>query len=325
MKIVLAMVTALAVTAGAAAADETVSFRVGYSAGGSYDINARLVAEFLPAYLAEGTGIIVENAPGAGSLTLAKTMMFEDATDGTSIATISSALALSPIFDPESTDFDPQKVHYIASLSNAASYCVAHKSSGIETLQQLLDSSDAKVGATGRGSTTYTFPSAIKTALNGQFEIVVGFKGGNEIDLAMERGDVDVRCGIGLNTLVRGDALERLNVIAEIALEPKGEMDGIDFALDFAPDAETRAALELVFASGSVHHPVIAGPNTTEEAVDALRAAFSALATDPDFVAANEDRRAFINITDGATVEAIIDGFLSAPDDVKELARTLVQ
>jgi hypothetical protein len=56
-----------------------------------------------------------------------------------------------------------------------------------------------------------------------------------------------------------------------------------------------------------------------------LRAAFSALAVDPDFVAANEERRAFINITDGATVEAMIDGFLSAPDEVIELARTLVE
>ncbi|WP_291838596.1 tripartite tricarboxylate transporter substrate-binding protein [Limimaricola sp.] len=308
-----------------ASADGLVTLQVGYSPGGSYDLNARLVAEYLGKYLPGKPDVIVENVPGAGSLVLARQMMTDPTVDGTHLATISSALALAPVFDPDNTDFDPRKVHYIASLSDHASYCVTSKRSGITTFRQLLDSPDAKVGSTGRSSTTYTFPAAIRAALNGKFQIVTGFQGANEIDLAMERGDIQARCGIGLDTISQGDFAERINVVAELALSPQGEMEGPAFALDFAPDPAARAALALVFASSSVHHPIIAPPATPPAVVQTLRNAFVAVASDPAFIAENARRKTGIVITDGATVEAKIAGFLAAPADVQARARDYVR
>ena len=114
---------ALALFASTALADGQLAIKVGYSPGGSYDMSARLVADFIGKHLPGTPDVVVENFPGAGSLKLAKSFMVSGNTDGTAIATVGSTLALMPLFDPESTDFDPQKVHYLASLTNQAAFC----------------------------------------------------------------------------------------------------------------------------------------------------------------------------------------------------------
>ena len=318
----LAALAALAVPAPTLA--ERLTIQVGYGAGGSYDEAARLIADHITRHLPGTTEVMVENVPGAGSVKLARMVMASDVTDGSQIATVSSALALLPVFDPESTDFDPTAVHYLVSMTNSASYCITPKASGIDSIDAFL-TQEFKVGATGRDSTTYTYPAAIKNALGARYDIVTGFESAAEVDLAMERGEIGARCGIGLTTLSKGDMLERFNVVAELSTEPKNELPGVAFLLDRVTDPEQRLAMSLVFSSGTVHLPFLAPPQTSDEAVARLRAAFDALAADPEFAAA-ADRQGFeLLMTGGADVETMIDGFLGADPAVQETARALVQ
>lgn len=318
-------VAVLTMLASSTAAQDRIALQVGYSPGGSYDMNARLAAQHLGQFLPGNPEIIVENVPGAGSLLVARQITAGDNEDGSTMATVSSALALYPVFQPDSDDFDPANVHYIASMSSVASYCVTHKSSGYDTFESLLNSPDAKVGATGRSSTTYTYPAALRGALDGQFEIVTGFKGGNEVLLAMERGEVDARCGIGINTITRLGMQETHNILAELSTEPRNEMEGPVFALDLAPNDEARAALSLVFGPGAIHHPVIVSNTTPPEIVELLRDAFVAMNEDPKFIEDNLAQNRYMSITRGDLVEEQIDALLSAPAEVQELARSYVE
>jgi tripartite-type tricarboxylate transporter receptor subunit TctC len=303
---------------------ETLTIQVGYGSGGSYDEAARLIADHISRHLPGTTEVVVENVPGAGSVKLAKMVMASEVTDGSQIATVSSALALMPIFDPQSTDFDPAKVHYLVSMTNSASYCITPKAAGIDNFDAFL-TQDFKVGATGKDSTTYTYPAAIKNALGAKFEIVTGFESATEVDLAMERGEIGARCGIGLTTLSKGDMMDRYNVVVELAPTPKNEIPGVPFLLDRAPDEATRKALALVVSSSTVHLPFIAPPATTDEALAKLRAAFDGLAADPEFAAAAERQGFELFMTSGTEVEALIDGFLAADPAVKAAAQALVQ
>lgn len=320
----LFLASALSLSLSLAAGAETLTIQVGYGSGGSYDEAARLIAEHIPRHLPGTTEVVVENVPGAGSVKLAKMMMSSTTTDGSQIGTVSSALALLPIFNPDSTDFDPTKVHYLASMTNSASYCITPKASGIDSLDAFL-TQEFKVGATGRDSTTYTYPAAIRAALGARYDIVTGFESATEIDLAMERGEIGARCGIGVTTLSKGDMLDRYNVIVELAPTPKNELPGVPFLLDRAPDEATRKALELVVSSGAVHLPFLAPPATSEEAVARLRAAFDGLAADPEFAAAAERQGFELIMTSGVEVERLIDGFLASDPAVQEAARALVQ
>ena len=303
---------------------EQIVIKVGYGPGGSYDEAARLVADHLGRHLAGNPSFVVENVPGAGSLKLARLMMESTLDDGTEIATISSALALLPVFDPSNTSFDPHKVSYLASMTNTASYCISPKASGIDTLDAFL-TAEFIVGATGPDSTTYTYPQAIKNALQANYKVITGFASAAEIDLAMERGDLQARCGIGITTLFTGDMLDRYNVIAELSVTQKREIDGVPFLLDRVTDPAVHEALSLVFSSGNVHLPFIAPPGTREDVLASLRAAFAALATDPEFVADAKRRNFAQVITDGATVEQMIDSYLGADPAVVARARALVQ
>ncbi len=303
---------------------ETLTIQVGYGSGGSYDEAARLIADHITRHLPGTTEVVVENVPGAGSVKLAKMVMASEVTDGSQIATVSSALALMPIFDPESTDFDPTKAHYLVSMTNSASYCISPKAAGIDSLDAFL-TQDFKVGATGKDSTTYTYPAAIKNALGAKFEIVTGFESATEIDLAMERGEIGARCGIGLTTLSKGDMMDRFNVVVELSPTPKNEIPGVAFLLDRVPDEAMRKALQLVMSSGTVHLPFIAPPATSDEALARLRAAFDGLAADPEFAAAAERQGFELFMTSGTKVEAMIDGYLASDPTLQEAARALVQ
>lgn len=314
----------VAAAASAAAAQDRITLQVGYSPGGSYDMMARVVADHLGAHLEGSPQVLVENVPGAGSLKLARLFAETAPADGSQLASVSSALALTPVFEPENPQFDPRSVRYVAAMSSEASFCVTHKSSGIDTFEAFL-ASDAKVGSTGKSSSTYTYPAAIKAAFGASFDIVTGFEGGEEIDLAMERGDIQARCGISVTSLRQGDLLDRVNVIAELSPVRKGTFEGATFALDALEDPARRAALELVFSSAMIHHPIIVPGGTPEDVLAALRAAVEATAADPAFLAEAERRGIEVTVTPGAEVEARIAGFAATDPAVQEMARQFVQ
>lgn len=320
----LSLALALSLSSFASANADTLSIQVGYSPGGSFDQVARFLAEHLGTFLEGNPDVIVENVPGAGSLNLAKTIMADPASDGMILATVSPALALTPILDPENTDFDPLKVHYIAAMSTESSYCITPKASGIESFDAFLQS-NAKVGATGKSSSTYTYPAAIKAAFGANFEIVTGFEGGSEIDLAMERGDIQVRCGTGATDLLAGDFLSRYTVLGEIAIVPSDRGLGGDFILDKVSDLDTKAALALIFSATRIHHPFIVGPETSPERVAELRAAFDAMIADPSVLAAAEAQNVSLSYSSGADVDALIAGLLATDPAIRELARQMVQ
>ncbi len=306
------------------AAAQTLTINVGYGPGGGYDDAARLLADHIGPYLPGAPNVVVENVPGAGSLKLAKMFMQSPATDGAEIATVSSSLSLMPIFDPQNTDFDPRKVHYLVSMTNASSYCYTLKSSGIATLDAFL-TKQFKVGATGKDSTSYIYPAAIKRALGAHYDIVTGFQGSAEVDLAMERGDIQARCGVGISALFQGDDMNRYNVIFELSTSPRGQIKGVPFVLDQPMDPATHDALKLVMSSGSVHYPFIAAPGTSDARLAELRQAFEALKTDQAFIDDAHARGFPLIMTSGIEVESLIDGFLASDPAVMERARALVQ
>lgn len=316
---------ALAAFAPAAFAQDPaqIVIRVGYSPGGSYDAAARVVADHLGRFLPGNPQIVVENVPGAGSYKLARLFVEKAAPDGSEIAVIASALSQAPTFDPEA-QFDPMAVSYIATLSNRPSYCVASKASGITSLDQLLVT-PAKVGATGPGSSTYIYPSMIKHALNAPFEIVSGFEGGAEIDLALERGDVQVRCGVGMDSLLLNGMMDRVTLIAEIGPVPAADAPDVAFLLDAITDPATKAAALLVVASTRLHHPFILPPDTPPEVVATYRQAFDAMVLDATFLADAEKRFVDVSPTSGVNAEAAIRQLLAADAATQALARDLVQ
>src|SRR5499427_7530916 len=185
-----------------AAAQDTESFYkgraidlyIGYSVGGAYDLYARVIGRHLGAHIAGNPTLVPKNLEGAGSLRLANYLYRVAPRDGSAIGTIGRGIAFDPLLIGQGDAFDAQKFNWIGSANNEVSVCVAMRQSGIAKFEDLF-SRDLTVGGTGTNADTDQFPRVLNGVLGTHFKIVEGYPGGNDIVLAMERGEVQGRCG----------------------------------------------------------------------------------------------------------------------------------
>lgn len=302
---------------------DRLTFQVGRPPGAAYDLLARAAANHIGKYLPGSPEVIVENVEGAGGLRLLNLYLETGAKDGSQIAMINSDFVLSPMLNPAETTFDPASFQYLVSFSNYPSYCIATVASGITTFDQLL-TENVDVGTTGR-SYSYLVASSINRAFGANFNIVSGFAGVSEINLAMARGEIDVFCGITYSSLAVTRQAVEFNVVAEVSVSPFGLVEGAVHILDRVTDPVTKAALGLIFSPNQFFYPVIAHPDTPAETVTILRDAFSALATDAAFLAEVETRGIDLALTGGAEVQEIVNGLLATPPEIQAAARALVE
>src|SRR5215831_16562218 len=192
-----AIATAILLAAGPAQAQtvadfyrgKTLRMLIGYGPGGGYDIYGRLVAEFLPRHLPGHPTIIAQNMPGAGSFVAAKYIYEVAPKDGTVLGSLAQTLALDSMTNT-SAKLDVSKMPYIGRVVTNIDTGVALPTSGITSFGDVR-AKQFTVGASGGGSTTVLFPTALNAYAGAKFKLVRGYGGTTDIVLAMERGEVD--------------------------------------------------------------------------------------------------------------------------------------
>lgn len=325
-RIGLAAVLAVGLAASPVRAFDANPFtiQVGFGPGAGFDLMARVAANHIGKYLPGNPSVIVENVEGAGSLRLLNIYLSAGATDGAQVIMVSPGVALDPIFHPTGATFDPRDFHYLVSFSNFPTYCLTTVASGITTFDQLITNPDVTIGTVGRGI-SYLYAASINRAFGAHFNLVSGFAGVAEVNLALARGELDAYCGLSYGSIEATRDVFDLNVVAELSPVAFNLIEGADFVLDRVTDPLTRSALSLVFASSLVWFPILAHPDTPPETVTILRDAFAALATDEAFLAEAATRSTAIRITPGAEAQALVEGFMNADEAVKAAARALVE
>jgi Uncharacterized protein conserved in bacteria len=175
---------------------KTLRMLIGYGPGGGYDIYGRLVAEFLPRHLPGHPTIVAQNMPGAGSFVAAKYLYDVAPKDGTVFGSLAQTLALDTMTNANAK-LDVAKMPYIGRVVTNIDTGVALPKTGIESFEDVR-AKQYNVGASGGGSTTVLFPTALKTYAGAKFKLVRGYSGTIDILLAMERGEVDIVGAYGL-------------------------------------------------------------------------------------------------------------------------------
>ena len=171
---------------------KTIELDIGASVGGGYDLYARMLARHMGKYIPGNPSIVPME--GGGSMRLANFLANAAPKDGPTIGTINRGTAFDPLLGNKSAQFEAAKLNWIGSTNNEVSACVAWQSSGITSIEQ-VKTKELIVGATGPSADTYQFPKIANGVLGTKFKIVTGYPGGNDVDLAMERGEVSGRCG----------------------------------------------------------------------------------------------------------------------------------
>jgi tripartite-type tricarboxylate transporter receptor subunit TctC len=298
---------------------KTIDLYIGSSVGGGYDLYGRMLARHIGRYIPGNPSVVPKNMEGAGGLRLANFLYNAAARDGTALATIYRGNAFDPLLGGKGGQFDATKFNWVGSTNHEVSVCVAWHTSGIARYEDVL-AHDLIVGASGPSADTYQFPKIANGVLGTRFKIVTGYPGGNEIDLAMERGEVGGRCGWSWTSLTstRRAWIEqkRMSVLFQMALTKHAELPNVPLIIDLAKTDEGKAILKLIFGRQVMAWPYVAPSGVPAERVAALRKAFMATMQDREFLADAEKAKLEINPVSGEDIEKLVQDVYRTPADL---------
>jgi tripartite-type tricarboxylate transporter receptor subunit TctC len=306
----------------------TIELDIGTSVGGGYDAYGRMLARHMGKYIPGNPAIVPKNMEGAGSMRLANHLYNTAPKDGTSFGTINRGTPFEPLLANKGAQFDATRFNWIGSTNNEVSVCVAWHTTGITTFDDLLKR-ELVVGATGPSADTYQFPKITNAVLGTKFKIVTGYPGGNDVDLAMERGEVEGRCGWSWTSVksLRQPWLDRkqINILYQMGLSKHRDLAGVPLIVDLARTEEERAILRLIFARQVMAWPFLAPPGTPAERVDVLRKAFLQTMQDKDFLAEADKAGLEITPVAGEDIQKLVQQAYATPAAIARKTAELLQ
>ena len=240
--------------------------------------------------------------------------------DGTAIGLVNRGIPLEPLLGGDGVQFDPLKMNWLGSPDRDTTVCVARKGAQVQTIGDLF-TKELTVGATGSGADTAVDPEFLSALLGMKFKTVKGYQGTKEISLAMERGEVDGLC-VAYDSLMQEPLARegRIAILFQAALAPDARLKSAPVGTDLARSDADRAALKLFFARVALGRPFVLPPGVPADRVAALRQAFDATMTDPQFLADASRANLHVDAISGAELAAIIASVYRTPKDI--VART---
>jgi tripartite-type tricarboxylate transporter receptor subunit TctC len=300
---------------------------IGYGPGGGYDLYGRLVAEFLPRHIPGNPTIVPQNMPGGGSFVAAKYMNEVAPKDGTVFGSLAQTLALDSMTN-KTTKLDITKFHYLGRVVTNVDTGAALAKSGIKSVEDARKKA-FNVGASGGGSTTVLFPAALNAYGGTKFKLVRGYKGTNDILLAMERGEVDIVGAYGLPGMLvshpgwvnKGEAV----ILYQASLKRHRLLPNVPTLPELATSDAGRVVLRAAASTGEFGRSIITTPGVPADRLTALRKAFSEMLQDKDFLAAAEKRKMMVDPGTGEELDALVQETLKLPQDVALKIKTMME
>jgi tripartite-type tricarboxylate transporter receptor subunit TctC len=310
-------------SAGAAAAQDfykgkEVTIYTGSATGGPYDAYARLLARHLVRNIPGNPNVIVQAMPGASGRRMMGYMQNVAPKDGTVIAAPQRAVAFDPLTEPD-IYFDARKFGWLGSANSETNVCMAWHTSALRTFDDLY-SREMVVGTSGPSSTDAIYPNVINNLFGTKFKIVTGYKGAADTNIAMERGEVDGRCGISWDTLVSLNEEwlreKKIRLLVQFALDKNPELPDVPSVFDFAKTDEQRQILAFWSAPNKMGRPFAMAPGTAPERVAIMRRAFETTMKDPQLIAEAAKMKLAVDGIPGDDVTKLIEQIYALPKDV---------
>jgi len=301
---------------------KTINLVVGFSAGGGYDSYGRLLARHLGRHIPGQPDVIVQNLPGAGSLNAVRQLEATQSKDGTYITTFNPALIVDSLLYPEKTRFKFADVNWIGSMAPEVRVCVVMASTGIKSWEDMMKRKEVIVGATAKGTAAYVNGAILHNMFGVPIKQVLGFPGGAEQKLAMERGELDGDCGSWSS--VDQDWIKQKKIVPIVSFSPTGAADlpkEVPFIGKFVTKKEQQDVLDIFTTAGELGRPFIMAKAVPEDRVAAIRVAFEAALKDKQLLADAEKLSLPIQLLPGSKAADIIERVYKASPDAIEKAR----
>ena len=302
---------------------KVVRLLVGIGVGSGYDINARLLARYLPKYIPGNPTVIVQNQPGAGSLSMTNQLYAGGPFDGTVIGASFNGLPTTPLLQPAGARFEAVKLNWIGSTNRETQAMYVWYAAPIQQLSDLT-TTEMIVGAQAPGSTQYDYPKLAEKLFGWKFKVITGYEATPKIHLAMERGEVH---GTWANWSTLKAISEqwikdkKIRILAQWGLRKHPELPDVPLILDQAKTEEQKQSLDLALARLEFGRPFFMPPNVPAERVNAIRRAFDAVMKDKEFLDEADKLKIEIDPLGGEQVAALIEQIYKTPAATVERVR----
>jgi tripartite-type tricarboxylate transporter receptor subunit TctC len=301
--------------APAAGADDfykgrTLTLYVGYAAGDTYDVGARLLARHYGRYIPGNPTVVVKNMPGSSSLKLTNYLYNVVPKDGLTIGSIRNGMLLEPLYNNPAVRYDALKFNWLGSMASAVGSCVIWHTAPAKTLDD-VKKIEIVSGAIGTTASLAMYPRALNAMIGTKFKVVTGYTGTGTLH-AMERGETHARCGGDWDSLVaiRPHWIRdrQIRLLAQMSNEKHPDLMNEPWVFDYVKKPEDVQVLRLIFASQEWGRPFVAPPSVPAGRVAALRKAFMTAVNGPELKA------------DGARLKMTLRGPLSGEEMQKRVA-----
>ncbi len=297
--------------------------------GGGYDTYARVLMKHMGKFIPGNPGFIKQHRQGAGGLVAGNWLYNKAPKDGSVFAMIHrGAISTLPIFGAKNILYKPDKFTWIGSMNASTSTCVSWHTQKVKTFSQMFDE-PLIVGGIAVGSDTDMYPRVFNNIFGTKFKLITGYASGSALNLAIERGEIQGRCGWSWSSIkaTGGQWLrdKKLNILAQVSLKKHPELGNVPLVTKFATTKSQRAILELVLSPQAMGRPFLAPPGVPADRIKALRAAFDAAMKDKDLLADAKKRRLDINPMSGKDVALLIKKIYAIPKDVVAAAKEAIK
>ena len=304
-------------------AGKTMTIIVSTGAGGSSYQLAQAFSRHMPKYIPGQPTIIVKAMPGAGNLLATNFLHNIAPKDGTTIGTINNSIPLHQALGGQGVHFDARKFHWLGSTGTYNSVAYVWHTAGIKTFKDLTEK-EVILGGTGIGSSIVIYPTVMNNLLGTKFKIVLGYKSTVEIDLAMERGEVQARTGS--YTALASEHPDWLKdnkvvIVAQIGGKRDPLIPDIPLMDDFATTDEARQIIKLISSPIALGRPYLTPPEVPAERVALLRKALAAALRDPGFLAEAKKMDIEIDTVSAEEITQIVHDTINAPAKVIAAAK----
>jgi tripartite-type tricarboxylate transporter receptor subunit TctC len=315
--------------------DKTIRIIVGFTSGGLYDQYARLLARHMGKYIPGNPTVIVQNMPGAGSLSATNYIYGVAKPDGLTLGMPGSGIYLDQMLGRKEAMFDVSKFAWLGSVDQRDLVLYMKADAPWKSIEDILAAKEApKCGATGSSDLTTILMNILGDTLGAKFHEVRGYPGGVEIDLALEKGEIHCR-GTGITTHFAREpyftwhksGFDRHIVQTGTKKDPR--IADAPTLTELMENRKTpslpRNVAKVLLVSATVGRPMMTTPGTPADRVKLLREVYLKTFKDPMVVEEAKRAKMDLEVLSGDEVEAQLRDVMGQPKEVIERVMKLSQ
>jgi tripartite-type tricarboxylate transporter receptor subunit TctC len=305
---------------------KTIYIIIGTSPGNDYDFRGRLLARYLGEHVPGHPNVVPLNMPGAGGIQAANYMANVAPRDGTYLHMIMSNMMSAQAMGTQSIRFDTRQLPFIGNTSSAPNVMVTWYTTKVTSIEDATRRT-VLMGAP-MGTEGVIYAELMNALIGTRFKIITGYPGGNEVNLAMEQGEVDGRASNSWASWKANQpqwlASKKINILMQVGLTRYPELPNVPLMLELAKNDRDRKVMAFLSADTAISRSLVTTPGTPPDRVEALRRAFDAVMIDPHFLAEAATAKMDITPVSGIEAQKVADSIVNTPKDVVDRAKAIL-